>query len=168
MLARHARPCGRASTFSFSAPAKTWMAGTGPAMTAERDVTTRSRGTICPSYRFRFALEIIRGRREGRVPTAPMARVQQKHAVEPQVQADHPAFPAQWLYGLYVLFPVTGLSCHRRPQDARCALANLAPASGRQNHTTSPSATLPLVSRAAIAHRLSPTLRSAQTHTTLP
>ena len=50
-----------------------------------------------------------RGRREGRVPTAPMARVQQKHAVEPQVQADHPAFPARWFYGLYVIFPVTGL-----------------------------------------------------------
>ena len=51
-----------------------------------------------------------RGRREGRVPTAPMVRVQQKkHAAEPQVQADHPAFPARWLYGLYVIFPVTGL-----------------------------------------------------------
>ena len=27
---------------------------------------------------------------------------------------DTPAFPAQWFYGLYVLSPVTGLSCHRR------------------------------------------------------
>jgi hypothetical protein len=26
-----------------------------------------------------------------------------------------PAFPAQWFYGLYVLSPVTGLFCHRRP-----------------------------------------------------
>jgi hypothetical protein len=44
-----------------------------------------------------------------------MARVQQrKHAAEPQVQADQPAFPAQWFYGLYVVSPVTGLSCHRR------------------------------------------------------
>ncbi len=25
-----------------------------------------------------------------------------------------PAFPAQWCYGLYVLCPATGLSCHRR------------------------------------------------------
>jgi hypothetical protein len=40
-------------------------------------------------------------------------RATKKHAAEPQVQADPPAFPAQWLYGLYVLFPVTGLSCHR-------------------------------------------------------
>ena len=26
---------------------------------------------------------------------------------------DIPAFPAQWLYGLYVLSPVSGLCCHR-------------------------------------------------------
>ena len=30
------------------------------------------------------------------------------------MQPDHPAFPARWLYGLYVLSPVTGLFCHRR------------------------------------------------------
>jgi hypothetical protein len=28
---------------------------------------------------------------------------------------DHPAFPAQWFYGLYVLSPVTMLFCHRHP-----------------------------------------------------
>src|ERR1700752_2762855 len=30
---------------------------------------------------------------------------------------DIPAFPAQWLYGLYVLSPVSGLFCHRRQRD---------------------------------------------------
>jgi hypothetical protein len=40
----------------------------------------------------------------------------------------------------FVLFPVTGLFCHRHSQDAQRVFANLAPASGRQNHTTSPSA----------------------------
>jgi hypothetical protein len=41
--------------------------------------------------------------------------------------------------GSFVLFPGTGLSCprHRR----KSASADLTPASGRQNHTTSPSAT---------------------------
>jgi hypothetical protein len=44
-----------------------------------------------------------------------MVRVQKKstrqnHRYEP----DQPAFPAQWFYGLYVVSPVTGLSCHRR------------------------------------------------------
>src|SRR5882757_2841078 len=46
-------------------------------------------------------------------PPHPWSACNKKHAVEPQVQADHPAFPARWCYGLYVIFPVTGLSCHR-------------------------------------------------------
>ncbi len=66
-----------------------------------------------PSYRFRFALEDIRGRREGRVPTAPMVRVQQKARGRTTGTGRSPAFPARWCYGLYVIFPVTGLSCHR-------------------------------------------------------
>ena len=37
----------------------------------------------------------------------------------------------------FVLSPVTGLSCHRHFADTP---RNLAPASGRQDHTTSPSA----------------------------
>ncbi len=41
-------------------------------------------------------------------------RATKKHAAEPQVQPEQPAFPAQWFYGLYVISPVTGLSCHRR------------------------------------------------------
>jgi len=49
---------------------------------------------------------------------------------------------------------VTGLVCHRRFADDRHItdpvgrmhlLQNLTPASGRQNHTTSPSATTPFV-----------------------
>jgi hypothetical protein len=28
-----------------------------------------------------------------------------------------PAFPAQWLYGLYVLSPVSGVCCHRCLRD---------------------------------------------------
>jgi hypothetical protein len=38
----------------------------------------------------------------------------------------------------FVLSPVTGLSCHRRLRKRTSA--NLTPASGRQDHTTSPSA----------------------------
>ena len=41
-------------------------------------------------------------------------RATKKHAAEPQVRAEQPAFPAQWFYGLYVISPVTGLCCHRR------------------------------------------------------
>src|SRR6516165_7682990 len=49
----------------------------------------------------------------------PWSACKKKHAAEPQVQADQPAFPAQWFYGLYVISPVTGLSCHRRRRDAK-------------------------------------------------
>ncbi|MCA6108438.1 hypothetical protein, partial [Bradyrhizobium cenepequi] len=66
-----------------------------------------------------------------------------------------PAFPAQWFTAYFVLFPVTGLSCHRHPRQL-LLLAYLAPASGRQNHTTSPSASAALVSRDTRVHRISP------------
>src|SRR5215472_7100347 len=49
----------------------------------------------------------------------PWSACRKKHAAEPQVQADQPAFPAQWFYGLYVISPVTGLSCHRHRRDAK-------------------------------------------------
>src|SRR5712672_3669566 len=52
----------------------------------------------------------------------------------------------------FVLSPVTGLVCHRRPRigfvQARLGRrnsANLTPASGRQDHTTSPYAATSLV-----------------------
>jgi len=43
------------------------------------------------------------------------------------------------LTAYFALSPVTGLVCHRHPQEA-LLLENLTPASGRQDHTTSPSA----------------------------
>jgi hypothetical protein len=33
-------------------------------------------------------------------------RAIKKHAAEPQVQPEQPAFPARWCYGLYVVSPV--------------------------------------------------------------
>src|SRR5882724_9853864 len=51
-----------------------------------------------------------------------------------------PGLPcAMVLTASFGLSPVTGLSCHRHPQEA-LLLENLTPASGRQDHTTSPSA----------------------------
>ena len=46
-------------------------------------------------------------------------RATKKHAAEPQVRAEQPAFPAQWFYGLYALSPVTRLCCHRCLRDAK-------------------------------------------------
>src|SRR6266478_5465279 len=61
----------------------------------------------------------------------------------------------------FELSPVTGLFCHRRSADmflskpgwADLNSANLTPASGRQDHTTSPYAATSLVRSLLIAHR---------------
>jgi hypothetical protein len=51
----------------------------------------------------------------------------------------HPAFPdAMVLTVSFVLSPVIGLVCHRHLR--KLSSANLTPASRRQDHTTSPSA----------------------------
>jgi len=46
-----------------------------------------------------------------------------------------PAFPAQWLYGLYRALPGERLCCHRRPWEA-CFSRGLTPAPRRQDHTS--------------------------------
>ena len=66
-----------------------------------------------------------------------------------------PAFPAQWLYGLLRALPGDRLSCHRRQRDANI-IAGLTPASRRQDHTTSPSASAPFVNCADHVHRIPP------------
>ena len=63
------------------------------------------------------------------------------------------------LTAYFALSPVIGLFCHRRPQEA-CFSQNLTPASRRQDHTTSPSASqAPLVKCAARVHRIPPRVR---------
>jgi hypothetical protein len=56
------------------------------------------------------------------------------------------------------LAPVTGLSCHRHPREVLLP-ANLTPASGRQAHTASPSATAAFVMRRHRVHRIPPRVR---------
>jgi hypothetical protein len=75
-----------------------------------------------------------------------MVRVQQKkHAAEPQVQPEQPAFPAQWCYGLYVISPVRPGFVVTVIGAMRSIIAESAPASGRRDHTISPSAASPVV-----------------------
>jgi hypothetical protein len=61
-----------------------------------------------------------RGRGECRVPVAPAAScaVKKAHELVTTVAPEHPAFPhAMVLTAYFVLSPVIGLSCHRRPAD---------------------------------------------------
>jgi hypothetical protein len=91
------------------------------------------------------------------MPAAPAAScalgIGRKHTSK-RVHRNHPAFPhAMVLTVSFALSPVTGLVCHRRSADmflskpgwADLNSANLTPASGRQDHTTSPSAATSLV-----------------------
>ena len=68
-----------------------------------------------------------------------------------------PAFPAQWFYGLYRALLGDRLSCHHRL--AGLDPQNLTPASGRQNHTTSPSASRAVRQRHIRVHRIPPHVR---------
>src|ERR1700748_2170960 len=66
---------------------------------------------------FFHSITLVRKKRAQGMPGAGCThgpRATKKHAAEPQVQPEQPAFPAQWFYGLYVISPVTGLCCHRR------------------------------------------------------
>ncbi len=85
-------------------------------------------------------------------PRARLALV--KMHTSKRVHRNRPAFPhAMVLTVSFVLSPVTGLFCHRhqrikvlsKPGRADLTSANLTPASGRQDHTTSPYAATSLV-----------------------
>src|SRR3984885_7117386 len=59
------------------------------------------------------------------------------HEYSQRATGKHPTFPHAMVYGLYRALPGDRLSCHRRYADSS---ANLTPASGCQDHTSSPSA----------------------------
>src|SRR5262245_47269420 len=59
------------------------------------------------------------------------------HGLNYRYSQDIPAFPAQWVYGLYVISPGSGLSAP--VADGRIPVS-VAPGSRRQDHTTSPYA----------------------------
>src|SRR5882762_6229651 len=65
----------------------------------------------------------------------------------------NPAFPAQWFYGLLRALP--GDQACLTPSSA-LLLADLTPASGRQNDTTWPYASAPFVKGTTRVHRIPP------------
>jgi hypothetical protein len=128
--------------------------------------TATSRHTL-PDTRSRLAARCARavhessaqgGRGERRMPAAPAAScaigVIERTRVTTSTP-ESPGVPARNGFTTYfVLSPVTGLVCHRRPRTdvvpkpgrADITSANLTPASGRQDHTTSPYAATSFVS----------------------
>src|SRR6476620_2973790 len=116
-----------------------------------------------PAARFRpgFANSFASPRTEGAGNAGrsmhPQPRVQIKKAHERshhRFTGNRPAFPAQWFYGLLRALP--GDHACLTPSPARL-LADLTPALGRQNHTTSPYAPAPFVKGAAASTASRPT-----------
>jgi len=147
-----ARPDRRSSTprpiRSRTAVSGYWIAAFA-GNTAENDTDRLSQVSAFPRHDLpescvRLAPSQIRGRRECRVLAAthgPPAN--KKQAAVTTGSANHPAFPARRFYSLYVISLGTGLSCphHRASGHQR----DLSPASGRQDHTISPSASASFV-----------------------
>jgi hypothetical protein len=82
------------------------------------------------------------------------------HEYSQRATGNHPTFPHAMVYGLYRALPGDRLSCHRHLADMRLVRPvglntppqDLTPASRRQDHTSSPSASAPFVSVPLIAH----------------
>src|SRR5713226_2496626 len=114
------------------------------------DIHPRSRGTRCPSFSNRPPSK-PRGRRECRMRVAPEAACATKSTrVSNHRYTASAGIPcAMVLTVSFALSPVTGLFCHRH--FAGHVPQSLAPAAGRQDHTTSPSAATSFV-RALFTH----------------
>src|SRR5258707_2695775 len=110
----------------------------------------RSRGAIGPSFaKTGSPLLTIEGAGNAGRSMRPQPRVRNKKAHEHSHHGhtgNHPAFPAQWFYGLLRALP--GDQACLTPSPARL-LADLTPASGRQNDTTWPYASALFVNCAA-------------------
>jgi hypothetical protein len=116
---------------------------------------------ISPRHSREFYLNVlsseIRGRRECRAldaPAASRAKLNKAHErSHHRSTGNHPAFPAQWFYGLLRALP--GDQACLTPSPA-LLIADLTPASGRQNDTTSPYASARFVKRTDRVHRIPP------------
>ena len=129
----------------------------GKCLRAHPTLRKAARGSAIPRHEMPELHKIPlpkRGRRECRVLAAPIAS-----RVKINTRVSHHRFAETLRHSLrdgftayIVLSPVTGLSCHRR--HAGLTLRNLTPASGRQDHTTSPSAFASLALRHQHVHRI--------------
>src|SRR5882724_11208060 len=120
------------------------------------DMPPRSRGAMRPSFAKTMSLD------NQRAQGMPGANCTRSLACESDKAHEHshhrfrriqPAFPAQWFYGLLRALP--GDQACLTPSPA-LLIADLTPALGRQNDTTSPSAAAQFVKRTARVHRIPP------------
>ena len=123
------------------------------------NMTSRSRGVIRPSFARKLLTLQSEGAGKAGCALHPRSRVQnarEKTHTSIQVQRKHPTFPAQWFTAYSVLSPAIRICLS--PSSA-LAGANLTPTLRRQDHTSSPSAPVALVSRNCRVHRIPPRVR---------
>jgi hypothetical protein len=89
-----------------------WLAMTAvldaPSMATTADIISRSRDMNCPRFASRSPSLDKRGRREDRVRAAPAvscAIAQKTRTRAYRSSGEHPAFPAQWFYGVLRALP---------------------------------------------------------------
>src|ERR1700722_4424927 len=100
-----------------------------------------------PSFAKQLRHLKIRGRRECRAPDAPAVLRAKMRVARTQVVTvtpETPGIPRAMVYGLFRALPGDGALL---PPSFADRSATLTPASGRQDHTTSPSASSALVSQ---------------------
>ena len=106
------------------------------------DVDKHSRGLVLPGSCNFVSPSLTEGAGKAGRRLRPQSRVREcyrnAHGLNYRYSRDIPAFPAQWLYGLYVLSP--GKRPFLPPLPAEELPASVAPGSRRQDHTTSPYA----------------------------
>ena len=105
-------------------------------------VRPHCRGAMRPGFASVATLKEKEGAGKTGCALHPRSRVQKctkKRTRAYRFSGGNPAFPARWFTAYSALSLVTGLSCHHHRR--KLVSANLTPASGRQDHTASPSAT---------------------------
>jgi hypothetical protein len=120
------------------------------------------RGALRPTLARAFVPLENGGRRESRMPVAPAASCASKKAHELVTTGSTGSIrlsPREGFNGFFRALP--GEPGLLSPSSAQCAsiVAHLTPASGRQDHTASPSAFDMLVSRIKSVHRIPPHVR---------
>ena len=152
--ANHPRPSLRAIAKQSTTKRKSWIASSQEllAMTARSRYdfafSRRECARVMHSHFARHERREGAGDPQERAQGMPGARcthgfVQKARGRHHRFTGFNPALPAQWFYGFLRALPGDRLYCHRR--CAKTFPHNLTPASGRQDHTTSPSASAPLV-----------------------
>jgi hypothetical protein len=97
------------------------------------------------------------------------SRATKSTGVGPQVQPEHPAFPAQWLYGLLRALPgEIRLGCLRHPHDACASRGRGTCHWGARTTRLRRTPACALVKRAANVHRIPPHVRDDHDTPLLP